>query len=625
MSVYGTGTYGTAVYGSGATVVISSIVVNPSQTSAVITWTTNVVASSQVSYGLTSSYSNSSALQDTSPRVLSHSVTITGLTASTTYHYSVTSVDGSGNSASSTDATFATLAAVGPVITNILTTRTSTTATITWTTDIIASSQVEYGLTVAYGTLTTVTDTSPRVTSHSRTITGLTPATDYHFRVRSIDGSANETISADNIFTTLATTSPAAATRPQLIVEADFTSNATAAPVWTDISRYVRDFSTNRGRQFEFDQFAAGTLSLTLNNQDRRFDPTYTSSPYYPFVLPMRRIRVRAVWNTIVYPIFQGFVESWPQQWQAHGKEAEVQLTATDGFLVFSLAKLNEYHPSELAGNRITSILNSINWGEGQAWVLADSSNGVLGTTTILSPLGGKTIAPGQTTVQATMLTDTGALEHILSVADTENGLFFVNRAGTAVFIDRAARVSPPYNTSQATFGDANNGVELPYADLTFDTSPIWNEVRFQRENGAEQVVQDSVSRAQYYLRTKQQTGLLHTTDSEVNIAASWVLNRYKDPAQRVSGMVLNGTRSPTLLWPQLLGREIGDRITIRRRPPGGGAAIDQDSYIEGISQSGTPTQWTTTFRTSPANLTTYWILGDAVAGLLGTSTRLSY
>ncbi|MGH2371040.1 MAG: DUF4082 domain-containing protein, partial [Chloroflexota bacterium] len=56
---------------------------------------------------------------------------------------------------------------------------TSTGATIAWTTDEAADSQVEYGPTTAYGSSTTLDTT--KVTSHSQALTGLTPNTLYHY------------------------------------------------------------------------------------------------------------------------------------------------------------------------------------------------------------------------------------------------------------------------------------------------------------------------------------------------------------------------------------------------------------------------------------------------------------
>ncbi|MFH2137589.1 MAG: putative Ig domain-containing protein, partial [Candidatus Omnitrophota bacterium] len=74
-------------------------------------------------------------------------------------------------------------------------------AVITWTTNEVSTSQVEYGITSGYGSQTTL-DTA-LVTSHSVTLSGLSTNTAYHFRVKSKDSSNNEGISNDYTFTTL--------------------------------------------------------------------------------------------------------------------------------------------------------------------------------------------------------------------------------------------------------------------------------------------------------------------------------------------------------------------------------------------------------------------------------------
>ncbi len=72
-------------------------------------------------------------------------------------------------------------------------------ATISWTTSKPATTQLDYGATASYG-MTTPLD-STRDGAHSVTLTGLTPKTTYHYRVRSSDG-CRETASADQTFTT---------------------------------------------------------------------------------------------------------------------------------------------------------------------------------------------------------------------------------------------------------------------------------------------------------------------------------------------------------------------------------------------------------------------------------------
>ena len=185
--------------------VISGVTASNITTSgAVITWTTNEASNTQVDYGTTTGYGSSTTLN--SALVTSHSQTLSGLLANTLYHYRVKSRDSAGNLATSGDFTFTTSTipdTTGPVISNVAASNvTSVGTTITWTTNEAATSQVDYGTTIAYGSSTALSTTL--VTSHSRALSGLQPSTLYHYRVRSADGANNLTLSGDQTVTTSA-------------------------------------------------------------------------------------------------------------------------------------------------------------------------------------------------------------------------------------------------------------------------------------------------------------------------------------------------------------------------------------------------------------------------------------
>ena len=166
-------------------------------TSAVISWTSSNAADSRVDYGLTATYGT---FVSNASQVSSHSMTLTGLTANTTYHFKVTSVDGFAQSASSADASFATLSLPALQLTVIQAgSITTTTATVTWTSSNAADSRVDYGLTSSYGTFVT---NASSVTSHSMTLTGLAPNTPYHYKVTSVDSYLQSASSLDLVFTT---------------------------------------------------------------------------------------------------------------------------------------------------------------------------------------------------------------------------------------------------------------------------------------------------------------------------------------------------------------------------------------------------------------------------------------
>jgi len=86
---------------------ISNITVSAiTGSTATITWNTDEPSTSQIEYGLTTSYGSSTSL-DTN-LVTEHTQTITGLTSNTTYHFRVKSKDASNNEAVSEDNIFTT-------------------------------------------------------------------------------------------------------------------------------------------------------------------------------------------------------------------------------------------------------------------------------------------------------------------------------------------------------------------------------------------------------------------------------------------------------------------------------------------------------------------------------------
>ncbi len=188
---------------------ISNIAVGSiTQTGAIIIWATNELAESKINYGTSIPYTTEigfgSVFSSAFTQVLS------GLTASTTYHFSITAKDVAGNMASTTDTTFTTAAVppadtTPPVISGISTgSIASTTANVTWTTNELATSKVYYGTTtpLSLSGASFIADSS-LVTSHTKALSGLTASTTHYYVVESQDGAGNIATSTENSFTTL--------------------------------------------------------------------------------------------------------------------------------------------------------------------------------------------------------------------------------------------------------------------------------------------------------------------------------------------------------------------------------------------------------------------------------------
>ena len=175
-------------------------------------------------YGLTTSYGSTTAMQTkTGNTVQAVSANISGLTASTTYHFRIVAHNGGGTSFGS-DRTFTTLSATGSpvVITNPATLIASLSATLNGSLDphgLTTTVSFQYGTTTSYGSTTAMqTQTGNTYRNISANISGLMASTTYHFRIVATN-SGGTRMGGDRTFTTLsATGAPVVVTNPATLI-----------------------------------------------------------------------------------------------------------------------------------------------------------------------------------------------------------------------------------------------------------------------------------------------------------------------------------------------------------------------------------------------------------------------
>jgi len=199
---------------------------NLTTTSATVTWTTDIAATSQVEYGSTTAYGSMTPLD--SQLVTAHSVPLGALQPGSVYHFRVHSKPSSGNDTAGPDGTFSTFSNSGSLaIANVSANGiTSSVVTITWSTNLNATSQVDYGTTTSYGSSTTLD--SNLVANHAVQISGLTSGTTYFFQVKS----TTSTLSASqaSAFTTLTGNPPPPTSNGVSISGAAETNRAVSVP-----------------------------------------------------------------------------------------------------------------------------------------------------------------------------------------------------------------------------------------------------------------------------------------------------------------------------------------------------------------------------------------------------------
>jgi hypothetical protein len=409
-----------------------------------------------------------------------------------------------------------------------------------------------------------------------------------------------------------------------ITVEVAFDSDPfSSSQSFTDISEFVRFFSISRGRAHELGDFRAGNLSFAVSNQDNRFNPSQTTHFFDATnnrtkITPLKQVKVSATYDSTTYVLFRGFLDTVPVKFIAEGADSIVTFTAIDAFRLFQnqtlqsvgwrigragfselgqTTRLGYVDSQELSSDRVSRILNTI--GFPSALRSIDT-----GTKQVIS-----------------QATSTNVLTALKECELAENGQFFISKDGKATFRNRAYKFTNALaTTSQATFD--NSGSNLPYTNvvLSFDDDEVINSYSWTRSGGTTQFIADSDSVLRFTaLGSSQST--INTSDSDVLSIIQQKLSETAIPIIRIDKLDIN-PRVNTSIWPQALGREIGDRITVNIVNTDG-STLSDELFIESISHSvnASSQTWNWTLTLSPASSAS-WVLGQA---LLGVGTRFAY
>ena len=255
-------------------------------------------------------------------------------------------------------------------------------------------------------------------------------------------------------------------------------------------------------------------------------------------------------------------------------------------------------YANQQTGTRISTVLDLIGWSATE-----------------------RTISTGNSTLQAASFSGS-VLDHFQAVNQTEQGRLFVGNDGKIVF---QARQSTLGAQPSVTFNDTTAGIQFSDVQFTYDDVSIRNSVIAQRTGGGQLTVQDPTSVANYFERTYSASALLHNNDNQTRDWAAFIVNRYKDPALRISSLRVQPERNPTQIYPAVGKIEIGTVLTVNRTPQSVGSTISATVTVEGITETVTPDRYEITYRIETANTSYYWILEDSTYGVLDTTTLLAY
>lgn len=174
---------------------------------------------------------------------------------------------------------------------------------------------------------------------------------------------------------------------------------------WTDLTPWLRlsgGVRYERGRSEDLTSVLSGNLSFTLDNRDRRFEPQYDGSPYYPYITARTPVRVTAVWQGASYELFRGFTVRWEPAPVDIGVDDTCEVTATDiagiaaasdidgGYLNPYIADADGWHwpLDELTGSTAREVLTPLDAaGSISAFELGDDTFATSGVSVGQYPL----------------------------------------------------------------------------------------------------------------------------------------------------------------------------------------------------------------------------------------------
>lgn len=339
----------------------------------------------------------------------------------------------------------------------------------------------------------------------------------------------------------------------------DNTQFTLGGTLFYDVSNRVRSINLTRGKSRELDRFTAGQTSVDFNNNDRAFDPLYTSSPFYGQIVPRRDVRIKANGSAVFY----GYVDDWNLNYSTDGLST-CRMDASDAFTILA--------QQALTGGTATAQLTGARF------------NAVLDRSEVSWPATQRNIEAGQQTLQADIVEpNTNALEYLQLVNSSEPGSFFVGANGNLTFVDRSDAIS---STGLLTFADDGTGVPFVELGVVYGSELLYNRIIVSRLNGGTAIANDTDSQNSYGISVLEADNLLVATDTDASSLASYLLGQYSEPEYRFEtlGVALESLSDANTA--AVLGVELGAVVRIKFTPNNIGTQIDNYARVIAIDHS---------------------------------------
>jgi hypothetical protein len=373
---------------------------------------------------------------------------------------------------------------------------------------------------------------------------------------------------------------------------------------FADVTASATQINIRRGRRDQGDQFAAGTMTFTINDVDGLFNPFDENGPYYntpdalPGLAPLRAVElIRYDDNDTPHYLYRGKVVNYDYNFSLDGIDT-VTVYCADNFYLLSQTFMDELNVDvETSGERIETVLDlpEVQYPTGAARSI-DPGTVDLGHDSAYTVPGG-----------------TNVLGYLLQINQTaEFGRLFVSRAGVLTF---TPRVGTTLSAPVIDFMDDGTGVPYDGLGITFEADSVTNRVYLEALDGKTSTADDLTSQATYFVQTYSITNSLLHVQGQIDAAATYLLNGTPEPrynsVETVFGALSDAQRDTVAVV------DISDTISIQRTFVTGSTTttLAQELAIEGVEHEITLNGHRVLLFTSPTTIVYELILDNAEFG----------
>lgn len=377
------------------------------------------------------------------------------------------------------------------------------------------------------------------------------------------------------------------------VLDTGLLSDSSTPALVVNLTDVARSISIRRGRNIPRDTYEAGTCTVRIYDQTGRFNPQNTNSDLYGYLTPLRKLRISAAYAGTTYYLFSGYTTDYVYTYDKAENISYVDINASDAFRLFQMAAITSVTgqaAGQDTGTRIDKILDTVDF-----------------------PITMRSIDTGDSLTQADPANSRTALAALKNVETSEQGAFFINPEGNAVFKNRSNTIS----SAAGTPIEFNQTGDIPYTNLVFafDDKLIVNKSTVTRIGGTGQTYTDVDSVAEYFPHVVNFSDLVIDTDAEaLNIASVYVATR-ADTTIRIDQMAVD-LYDPLVPNGTMLDLDYFDNVLISNIQPDGSTII-KNLQIQGVNWEITPNIFRAVYTTLEP-ITDGFILGNSTYGVIG-------